>query len=117
LTVTVVHRKDCEQSGSWRLIRRSVGLGSFGVNLVELSPGRQIPEHDEVARDQEELFYAISGDATLVVDGGEFALPEGTFGRVDPAHRRTVRNDGDGPAEILIISAPRSSGYEPMEWA
>ncbi len=37
--------------------------------------------------------------------------------RLDPEHRRTVRNDGDEQASVLIVSAPRSSGYEPMSWA
>jgi len=115
--VTVVHRDDCEQSGTWRLVRRSVGLASFGVNLVEIAPGKQIPEHDELARDQEELFLTLAGALTLVVDGDEQPLPEGTFARIDPQHRRTVRNDGTDPAELLIVSAPRSSGYEPMDWA
>jgi hypothetical protein len=39
------------------------------------------------------------------------------FARLDPEHRRTVRNDGSEPADVLIVSAPRSSGYEPMAWA
>jgi hypothetical protein len=30
---------------------------------------------------------------------------------------RTVKNTGSEPARVLIISAPRSSGYEPMDWA
>jgi hypothetical protein len=30
---------------------------------------------------------------------------------------RTVRNTGDGPARVLIVSAPRSSGFEPLDWA
>ena len=29
----------------------------------------------------------------------------------------TVRNDSDEPASVLIMSAPRTSGYEPMGWA
>jgi hypothetical protein len=28
-----------------------------------------------------------------------------------------VRNDGDEPASVLIVSAPTSSGYQPMGWA
>ena len=29
---------------------------------------------------------------------------------------RTVRNDGSEPASVLIVSAPRASGYKAMEW-
>lgn len=114
---TIAHRDDLERTGGWSLVRRTLGIRAFGVNLVEIPPGEDIPEHDETARDQEELFFVVSGSPTLVIDGADHPAPAGTFARLDPAPRRTVRNDGDVPAAVLIVSAPRSSGYEPMEWA
>lgn len=116
MSVAFTHRDDCETTGNWRLVRRTLGLRAFGVNVVDIPPGEQIPEHDEVARDQEELFYILSGTPTLVVDGEDHRVRAGCFARLDPEHTRTVRNDGDEPASVLITSAPRSSGYEPMEW-
>ena len=101
----------------WVLVRRSLGLDAFGVNVVELPPGRDIPEHDETERDQEEVFYVLEGDTTLVVDGVDHPAPAGTWARFDPAVRRTVRNDGQATAKVLIAPAPCSSGYEPMGWA
>ena len=53
----------------WALARKSLGLASFGMNVVELPPGETIPEHDETSRDQEEVFITLSGEPTLVVDG------------------------------------------------
>ena len=114
---TLAHRDDCEQSGNWRLVRRTLGVKSFGVNLVDIPPGEQIPEHDETGRDQEELFCVVTGSPTLVIDGEDHPARTGTFARIDPEHSRTVRNDGDEPASVLIVSAPRSSGFAPMEWA
>jgi hypothetical protein len=52
-----------------------------------------------------------------VIDGEDHPMRAGTFARLDPVHARTVRNDGDEPVSVLVISAPRSSGYEPMAWA
>jgi uncharacterized cupin superfamily protein len=117
MTVTFAHQNDCETTGNWKLVRRTLGLRAFGINLVDIPPGGQIPEHDEVARDQEEVFYVIDGTPTLVVDGEDHAARPGFFARLDPEHTRTVRNDGGGVASVLIASAPRSSGYEPMEWS
>jgi len=117
VSTNLVHLDDCETSGNWRLVRRTLGLGSFGMNLVEIPPGEQVPEHDETARDQEEVFYVVNGSPTLVVDGEGRPTRPGTFARLDPEHRRTVRNESEQPAIVLIASAPRSSGYEPMEWA
>lgn len=117
MSVTFSHRDECETSGNWRLVRRTLGLRAFGVNLVDIPPGEQIPEHDEVERDQEEVFFILEGAATLVVDGEDHPAPAGSFARLDPEHTRTVRNDGEESARALIASAPRSSGYQPMEWA
>ncbi|HMN98573.1 MAG TPA: cupin domain-containing protein [Miltoncostaeaceae bacterium] len=117
MSLNIVRRDDLEQTGSWSLVRRSLEISAFGVNLVEIAPGSAIPEHDELARDQEEMFVVMEGDAVLVVDGEDHAAPQGTFARLDPEHLRTVRNDGDHPAVVLIVSAPRTSGYQPMEWA
>jgi quercetin dioxygenase-like cupin family protein len=117
MSLTIASHDDLEQIGSWSLVRRTLGITSFGVNVVEIAPGATIPEHDELARDQEELFVVLRGDAVLVVDGEDHPAPAGTYARLDPEHLRTVRNDGDAPAEVLIVSAPRTSGYEPMEWA
>jgi uncharacterized cupin superfamily protein len=113
----LAHRDECETTGDWQLVRRTLELRAFGINVVEIPPGGQIPEHDEIERDQEEVFYILTGNPTLVIDGENHPTRAGTFARLDPVHSRTVRNGGDEPASVLIISAPRSSGYEPMDWA
>ena len=115
--VTIRRREDLERTGNWLLVRRSLGVDAFGVNLVEIPPGERIPEHDETARDQEEVFLVLEGSPSLVVDGREIEAPAGTFARLDPHLSRTMVNHGDDPAAVLIVSAPRSSGYEPLEWA
>ena len=114
---TIAGRDELERTGNWSLVRRSLGVEAFGINLVDIPPGESIPEHDEVDRDQEEVFVVLSGDAVLVIDGTEHPAPALTFARLAPAHRRTVRNAGDETATVLIASAPRTSGYAPMEWA
>ena len=115
--VTITHLDDCERTGNWSLVRRALGLRAFGMNAVTIPPGEQIPEHDETGRDQEEVFFALEGDPTLVADGYDQPLRQGMFARLDPEVTRTVRNDTSDPVVVMIMSAPRSSGYEPMEWA
>jgi uncharacterized cupin superfamily protein len=117
MSFSLAHQDDCESSGNWQLVRRTLGLRAFGMNVVEIPRGEQIPEHSEVDRDQEEVFYVLSGSPTLVIDGEDHPAPAGTFARLDAVHSRTVRNGGEGTASVLIVSAPRSSGYEPMDWA
>jgi len=115
---TILHMDDFERPfPKWALARKSLGLQCFGMNVVELSPGETIPEHDETQSDQEEVFIILSGEATMVIDGEEHPAPAGTFVRLDPEPNRTVINRGDADTTVLIVSAPRTSGYKPLEWA
>ena len=114
---TILHPDEFEKNGNWLLARRSLGLAAFGLNLVDIQPGEQIPEHHEIDRDQEEVFLLLTGEAAIVIDGNRHALAEGAFARLDPQLTRTVVNTGSRPARLLIVSAPRGSGYEPMGWA
>lgn len=113
----VKHVDELERSGRWTLARRSLGLQSFGMNVVDIDPGGRIPEHDETDRDHEEVYVVLSGTAVAIVDGVEHPAPAGTYVRLDPEPLRTIANVGEEPARVLIVSAPRSSGYEPLEWA
>ena len=99
------HRDECERAGNWQLVRRTLDLRAFGLNIVELGSGEQIPAHDELARDQEEVFYVLDGSPTLVIDGEDHPARAGTFARLDPSHRRTVRNDGAGRERADRVSA------------
>jgi len=114
---TIRRLDDFERNGRWSLVRRGLGVRSFGLNVVEIEQGYSIPEHDEVERDQEEVFVVLEGDAVLVVDGEEHPAPAGTFARIAPPLMRTVRNDKEQPVKLLIVSAPTTSGYTDMGWA
>ena len=115
---TVKHRDEFERAWDrWLLVRRGLGVTSFGLNVVEVEPGGTLTEHDELARGQEEVFIFLSGMSTLVIDGQEIPAPAGTYARVAPEAKRWARNEGDTVAEVLIVSAPTTSGYEPLDWA
>jgi quercetin dioxygenase-like cupin family protein len=114
---TIAHVDAFERSGRWLLARRSLDVRAFGLNLVEIEPGGRIPEHDELPRDQEEVYVVLEGTAAAVIDGEEHPAPAGTYVRLDPQPLRTIVNVGDEPVLLLMVSAPRSSGYEPMDWA
>jgi len=111
------HIEEFEKDGKWSLVRRSLGISSFGINMVTIPAGDKIPEHTELERDHEELFIVLEGTPTMVINGEEFDAPEGTYIRLDPEPKRYIKNGGPIPAKVLIISAPRSSGYTPLDWA
>src|SRR3972149_35841 len=59
---TISHDEELEGAFDvWVLVRKTLGVQAFGINMVELPQGASIPEHDETPRDQEELFYVVAG--------------------------------------------------------
>ena len=71
----------------------------------------------EGARSLEESVEERPALVRIHVDGTDHPLRAGSFARLDPSPKRTVRNDGDAVAHVLIVSAPVTSGYVPLEWA
>ena len=118
---TVKHTDDFEEmegsgGATWRLARKTLGAEAFGFNVVDLEPGGQIPEHDETASGQEEVFVVIEGEGTFVADDEEHPAPAGTFIRYSPEVKRTVRNGSGERIRVLLIGVPGDSGYEAGGW-
>ena len=118
---TVKHTDDFEEmegsgGATWRLARKTLGAETFGFNIVDIEPGGQIPEHDETASGQEEVFIVIEGEGTFVADDDEHPAPAGTFIRYSPEVKRTVRNGSEERIRVLLIGVPGDSGYEPGGW-
>src|ERR1051326_7929268 len=70
--------------GGMRRVRSGLGVTSFGMQVIELPPGFSMyPDHDHSHDEQEEVYIALSGSATLRVgDGDEYTLEPGVFARV-----------------------------------
>jgi len=114
---TIAHTDDLAREGAWRLVRRSLDVRSFGINLVDVPPGGTLPAHDETEPAQEEVYLVLSGRPTIRIGDVEHEAAPGTFVRLDPEPVRSVVNHGTEPARLLMVSAPISSGFAPMEWA
>ena len=119
---TIKHRDEFESmegsgESTWRLARKALGTSAFGFNLVEIDPGGQIPEHDETASGQVELYVILEGDATLRIQGEEHAAPAGTFASIEPPASRTILNRSGGRVTAMLIGVDPTGSYEPMSWA
>jgi quercetin dioxygenase-like cupin family protein len=119
---TIKHRDDLEtMEGSgettWRLCRKGLEEPAFGFNLVTIGPGGQIPEHDETASGQDEVFVIIEGEGKFRLDDEDHPAPAGTFVRMSPETKRTIVNDSDAPVTALLIGVHPEGSYEPPPWA
>jgi uncharacterized cupin superfamily protein len=82
-----------------------IGAERLGASLYELEPGeRTWPYHYESAN--EEWLLVVTGTPTLRSPDGERVLRAGDVVcfPTGPAGAHDVRNDGDGPARVLILS-------------
>jgi quercetin dioxygenase-like cupin family protein len=119
---SIKHRDEFEtMEGSggcaWKLARKALGTSAFGFNLVEIGPGGEMPEHDEAASGQVELYIVLEGEAVMRLDGEDHPAPAGTFASIEPPASRTILNRSDAPVTALLIGVQPGGDYEPMSWA
>jgi uncharacterized cupin superfamily protein len=119
---SIKHRDEFETmegsgESTWLLARKALGTAAFGYNLVQIGPGGQIPEHDETASGQTEVFIVLEGEAVMRLGGEELPAPAGTFASMEPGASRTILNRSDAPVTALLIGVQPDGGYEPMSWA
>jgi mannose-6-phosphate isomerase-like protein (cupin superfamily) len=116
--VTVKRLEEFEAvfGGGMRRVRAGLGVTSFGMQVMELPPDFLIyPAHDHTHDQQEEVYLALGGRATLRVGEEEFALEPGVFARVGPGQQRKLLT-GDEGARILVMGGTPGQVYEPPEW-
>ena len=74
-------------------------------------------EHNHVeppaADNEEEVYTALSGKATLRVAGQEHVLEPGVFARVGAAEKRKITT-GDEGVQLLCLGATPGTAYEPL---
>jgi mannose-6-phosphate isomerase-like protein (cupin superfamily) len=95
--------------------RASLGVGSFGMQVLELPPlsGDLYPEHDHAHDGQEEVYLLLAGTAELALPDRVVELGAETFVRVAPGVRRRIRTGPDG-ARVLAIGAMPGEAYTPQ---
>ena len=119
---TIKRREELESmegsgNATWHLVRKPLRLEACGINMVEIGPGGQIPEHSEAESGQVEIFAILEGEAKFRLDGQDHDAPAGTFVRIDPEVTRTIVNDSGAPVMALLIGVPADSGYRPgSDW-
>lgn len=87
-------------------LRRQLGVGSFGMNLIVLEPRQRGRIHDHER--QEEVYLVLEGELTLALGPRlEHVLGPGRAVRVGPGTRRQLVNAGE---ERLVLLALGGAG-------
>lgn len=100
--------------GSFVRARASLGVSSFGMQVIELPPdsGELAPEHDHLHDGQEEAYLLLDGSCSIDVAGDLIELANDMIVRVGPGERRRLRSGPDG-ARVLAIGGLPGDVYRP----
>ena len=101
---------------TWKSIRAHFGVTAFGINVVTKDEGKVlIPEHDETASGQQEIYFVHRGTAHVMLDGQPVTAHEGAVIAIEPGVKRKIEA-GSSPTTLLCIGATPGRAYEVGEW-
>jgi hypothetical protein len=102
--------------GTWKSVRAYFGIEAFGINAATKDAGNVlIPEHDESATGQQEIFFVHEGEVKATLGGEEITVPAGTFVAVEPGTKRKFEALAS-PTTIIVTGAPVGKAYEIGAW-
>jgi uncharacterized cupin superfamily protein len=85
-------------------LSRPMGCKGTGFSFVRCKPGEgatYVHRH----KVQEEVFIALRGDGTIILDGKRIKMPEGTIVRVGPTVWRALGNDSKSDVVFMVLGA------------
>ena len=101
--------------GAVKLAGDELGIGSFGLQVLDLPPGfDDYPEHDHAHDRQEEVYVVLEGSADFEIAGARTHAAAGTMLRVDADAKRRLAAGPDG-VRILAIGSATGGTYERPE--
>jgi uncharacterized cupin superfamily protein len=89
---------------------RPMGCKGVGFSYVRIKPGEgaaYIHRH----KVQEEVFIALQGDGTIILDGKRIKMPQGTVIRVGAKVWRALGNDSKKDVVFMVLGAIPPKGF------
>ena len=84
--------------------------GKYAMWEAIVPPGGGPPPH--IHSREEESFFVLEGEITIVVDGERIVATAGMFANLPVGSQHSFKNESDRPAKMLISVAP--AGLEQM---
>lgn len=96
----------------WQPVRPDVARGVFGrtlladgarVVLTRVAPGGEFTTHRD---DYGHLFYFLSGEGTVTIEGKQSAARAGIVARVEPGQAHAYANTGGDDLLLISLNLP-----------
>jgi mannose-6-phosphate isomerase-like protein (cupin superfamily) len=92
--------------------RASLGVTSFGIQVLNFPPGSDVyPTHDHAESGQEEVYLVLDGAADFDIEGETVHLEPQMALRVGPTTKRQISTGAEG-ACVLALGAVPGAAYE-----
>ena len=101
----VNYRDGDEKADGMYFLRDELDAENLGFTVVEADPDWTGMEHDHADEGEEEVYYLVEGEATLVVDDESVELEPGDAVHVAPDATRQIRN-GSEESQFVVAGAP-----------
>lgn len=103
-----------KMGGAFKLARASLGVTSFGMQILDMPPGAGefYPDHDHTHDGQEEVYVVLGGGGAIKIDGVQIAVEPDTAVRVGPDTKRQLLPGPDG-MRLLILGGVPGKAYDP----
>ena len=112
-TVKRIDEMEASFLGSFKRARAELGVTAFGIQVIDFPPKNDLyPEHDHAQDGQEEVYWAVSGEGEIEIEGDRHPLTPDSMVRVAPGTSRKVRT-GDSPMRLLVVGGVPGGVYEP----
>ena len=103
MSYTKVNYEDTDTKYGMHFLRDELGCEDHGFTVVDAEPNWEGPEHDH-GDEQEEVYFLVSGEATITVEGEEIEMDPGDAVRVSSGDTRQVTN-GDAESQFVMTGA------------
>jgi mannose-6-phosphate isomerase-like protein (cupin superfamily) len=81
------------------------GSNILSMNEAYLAPGQEAEEHHH--QDAEEIFFILSGQGVMLVNGQPVPLTAGNLLLIEPGEQHLLRNNGAHPLTFITILVKR----------
>ncbi|HEY0345233.1 MAG TPA: cupin domain-containing protein [Solirubrobacteraceae bacterium] len=101
-----------KMGGGFKLARASLGVTSFGMQIIVMPPNSEFhPDHDHLHDGQEEVYVVLDGGGNIAIDGEQVALAPDMAVRVAPGSKRQLL-PGDEGMRVLVVGGVPGRPYE-----
>jgi mannose-6-phosphate isomerase-like protein (cupin superfamily) len=103
--------------GFARLVRAGLDVSAFGCQVMDLPPDYSTKSHDESDSGQEEVYFALRGSGSVLIDDEDrhLTLDPDHVVRVSAGTARTLTSGPEGMRALCVGGTP-GRAYEPPDW-